>query len=52
VSGPVIDHRPRHIRTDCATMDAHLKGVLAGYGIAIPVGAISVLIVQVGIRPG
>ena len=27
-------------------------GVLAGYGIAIPVGAIAVLIVQVGIRCG
>jgi len=52
VSGPVIDHRPRHIRTDRATVDALLKGVLAGYGIAIPVGAISVLIVQVGIRCG
>ena len=33
-------------------MEALLKGVLAGYGIAIPVGAISVLIVQVGIRCG
>lgn len=52
MSGPVIDHRPRHIRTDRATVDALLKGVLAGYGIAIPVGAISVLIVQVGIRCG
>lgn len=33
-------------------MEALLKGVLAGYGIAIPVGAIAVLIVQVGIRCG
>lgn len=33
-------------------MDAFLKGVLAGYGIAIPVGAIAVLIVEVGIRCG
>jgi len=33
-------------------VEALLKGVLAGYGIAIPVGAISVLIVQVGIRCG
>ncbi len=29
-----------------------LKGVVAGYGIAIPVGAIAVLIVEVGIRCG
>jgi len=29
-----------------------LKGILAGYGIAIPVGAIAVLIVQVGLRCG
>ena len=33
-------------------MEALLKGVLAGYGIAIPVGAIAVLIVQVGIKCG
>jgi len=33
-------------------VEALLKGVLAGYGIAIPVGAIAVLIVQVGIRCG
>ncbi|MEE8456889.1 MAG: LysE family transporter [Acidimicrobiia bacterium] len=33
-------------------MDALLTGVLAGYGIAIPVGAIAVLIVEVGIRCG
>ena len=33
-------------------LEALLKGVLAGYGIAIPVGAIAVLIVQVGIRCG
>jgi len=33
-------------------MDAFLTGVLAGYGIAIPVGAIAVLIVEVGIRCG
>ena len=33
-------------------MDAFLTGVLAGYGIAIPVGAIAVLIVDVGIRCG
>jgi threonine/homoserine/homoserine lactone efflux protein len=31
---------------------AFLLGVIAGYGIAIPVGAIAVLIVQVGIRCG
>ena len=33
-------------------MDAFLTGVVAGYGIAIPVGAIAVLIVEVGIRCG
>jgi arginine exporter protein ArgO len=33
-------------------MDAFTTGVLAGYGIAIPVGAIAVLIVEVGIRCG
>ena len=33
-------------------MDAFLNGVVAGYGIAIPVGAIAVLIVEVGMRCG
>ncbi len=33
-------------------MNALLTGVVAGYGIAIPVGAIAVLIVEVGIRCG
>ncbi len=33
-------------------MDTFLTGVLAGYGIAIPVGAIAILIVEVGIRCG
>jgi threonine/homoserine/homoserine lactone efflux protein len=33
-------------------MQAFLLGVAAGYGIAIPVGAIAMLIVQVGIRCG
>lgn len=33
-------------------MRAFLLGVLAGYGIAIPVGAIAVMIVQVGIKCG
>ncbi len=33
-------------------MDAFLTGVLAGYGIAIPVGAIAILILEVGIRCG
>ncbi len=33
-------------------MDAFLTGMLAGYGIAIPVGAIAVLIMEVGIRCG
>lgn len=33
-------------------MEAFLTGVVAGYGIAIPVGAIAVLIVRVGIKCG
>lgn len=33
-------------------VDAFLTGVVAGYGIAIPVGAIAILIVEVGIRCG
>lgn len=33
-------------------MEPFWTGVLAGYGIAIPVGAIAVLIVEVGIRCG
>ena len=33
-------------------MDAFFTGVVAGFGIAIPVGAIAVLIVEVGIRCG
>lgn len=33
-------------------IDTFVHGVLAGYGIAIPVGAIAVLIVGVGIRCG
>jgi threonine/homoserine/homoserine lactone efflux protein len=33
-------------------VDAFLVGIVAGYGIAIPVGAIAILIVQVGIRCG
>jgi threonine/homoserine/homoserine lactone efflux protein len=33
-------------------MDAFLTGVAAGYGIAIPVGAIAVLIMDLGIRRG
>lgn len=33
-------------------MDPFLTGLAAGYGIAIPVGAISVLIVKVGIKCG
>ncbi len=33
-------------------MDAVLIGLVAGYGIAIPVGAISVLIVEVGLKCG
>ncbi|MBI5667957.1 MAG: LysE family transporter [Chloroflexi bacterium] len=33
-------------------MDAFWEGVLAGYGIAIPVGAIAILIVNAGMRHG
>jgi threonine/homoserine/homoserine lactone efflux protein len=33
-------------------MDAFTTGVVAGFGIAIPVGAIAVLIIEVGIRRG
>ncbi|HSK06148.1 MAG TPA: LysE family transporter [Acidimicrobiia bacterium] len=33
-------------------MDAFFTGVVAGYGIAIPVGAIAILIMEVGIRRG
>ncbi|MGI9585469.1 MAG: LysE family transporter, partial [Acidimicrobiia bacterium] len=39
-------------RGGSASMDAFLAGVLAGYGIAVPVGAIALLIVQVGIKCG
>jgi threonine/homoserine/homoserine lactone efflux protein len=35
-----------------ARMDAFWEGVLAGYGIAIPVGAIAILIVDMGLRRG
>jgi threonine/homoserine/homoserine lactone efflux protein len=33
-------------------MEAFLTGLLAGYGIAIPVGAIAILIVDVGLKHG
>jgi threonine/homoserine/homoserine lactone efflux protein len=33
-------------------MTAFWEGVLAGYGIAIPVGAIAILIVDMGLRRG
>jgi arginine exporter protein ArgO len=33
-------------------MDAFWRGILAGYGIAIPVGAIAVLIIEAGLRRG
>lgn len=44
--------RPGRSRQRRGNVDALWVGVLAGYGIAIPVGAIAVLIVQVGIRCG
>lgn len=34
------------------SLEAFLAGALAGYGIAIPVGAIAVLIVELGLRRG
>ncbi len=33
-------------------MDAFLRGLIAGYGIAIPVGPIAILILELGIRRG
>lgn len=33
-------------------MDAFITGVVAGYGIAIPVGAIAILIIDLGMRRG
>ena len=33
-------------------MEAFLHGIIAGYGIAIPVGAIAVLIIDTGVRRG
>jgi threonine/homoserine/homoserine lactone efflux protein len=33
-------------------MEAFLEGVLAGLGVAVPVGAIAILIVDVGLRQG
>ena len=33
-------------------MDAFITGVVAGYGIAIPVGAIAILIMEIGVRRG
>lgn len=36
----------------CVAIDAFWRGVLAGYGIAIPVGAIAILIVEGALRRG
>jgi arginine exporter protein ArgO len=35
-----------------SSMDPFFHGILAGYGIAIPVGAIAILIVEAGLRRG
>jgi threonine/homoserine/homoserine lactone efflux protein len=35
-----------------SSLDAFLNGVVAGYGIAIPVGPIAVLILELGLRRG
>jgi threonine/homoserine/homoserine lactone efflux protein len=37
---------------DLFDMSAFWEGVLAGYGIAVPVGAIAILIVEAGLRRG
>ncbi|HXZ97925.1 MAG TPA: LysE family transporter [Candidatus Acidoferrum sp.] len=34
------------------SLDAFLSGMIAGYGIAIPVGPISILIIELGLRRG
>jgi len=34
------------------SIDAFLQGIIAGYGIAIPIGPIGILIVELGIRKG
>ena len=34
------------------TLDSFLQGLIAGYGIAIPVGPIAILIIELGIRRG
>jgi len=34
------------------SLDAFLSGIVAGYGIAIPVGPISILILELGLRSG
>lgn len=36
----------------CLSLDAFLSGVVAGYGIAIPVGPIAILILELGLRRG
>jgi len=33
-------------------MNAFMQGAIAGYGIAIPVGAVAVLIIEIGLRRG
>lgn len=35
-----------------SSLDAFLSGVFAGYGIAIPVGPIAILIIELGLRRG
>jgi threonine/homoserine/homoserine lactone efflux protein len=34
------------------SLDAFLSGIIAGYGIAIPVGPIAILIIELGLRRG
>ncbi len=44
--------RLRDARRLAGVIEAFLKGLGAGYGIAIPVGAVAVLIVEAGLRRG
>lgn len=39
-------------RKTIPALDALLRGIFAGYGIAIPIGPIAILIIELGIRRG
>ncbi|MBM3696679.1 MAG: hypothetical protein FJW79_12245, partial [Actinobacteria bacterium] len=51
-SGRLAPTLPHHSLPSGAMLRALIAGVIAGYGIAIPVGAIAVLIVETGMRCG